>query len=93
MLIVGVILLSACGGVTHALARRVTAAAARVPSEDADCSFFRAPGCPYVPSVAILLNFMLMAQFGWLSHCYLFALIALAIVCYVGYKLLSHARP
>jgi len=47
---------------------------------------FRAPWVPYVPSMAIVLNFFLMAQFDGLSHAYLGGLVAFMVTVYVVYK-------
>ena len=48
---------------------------------------FRAPLVPYTPCAAIVLNFMLMAQFDWQAHTYLAGLIVLMLVPYCTLKL------
>mmetsp|Transcript_18128 Transcript_18128/g.27354 ORF Transcript_18128/g.27354 Transcript_18128/m.27354 type:complete len:640 (-) Transcript_18128:219-2138(-) len=45
-------------------------------------NIFQAPGVPYLPGLAIFLNFMLMAQYTWLDHVYLFILYAAAYLFY-----------
>ena len=48
---------------------------------------FRAPGVPYVPCAAIVLNCLLMAQFDGLSHLYLVGFVALFLGGYATFQL------
>eukprot|EP00928_Gymnodinium_smaydae_P042954 TRINITY_DN28882_c0_g1_i1.p1 TRINITY_DN28882_c0_g1~~TRINITY_DN28882_c0_g1_i1.p1 ORF type:complete len:633 (-),score=77.00 TRINITY_DN28882_c0_g1_i1:57-1928(-) len=58
-----------------------------------DLGLFRVPGVPFVPGVAMLINFFLMAQLTFQDH------VLLAIVCmvflfsYFAYKCLKRAYP
>lgn len=48
---------------------------------------FRAPCVPWLPGLAIFLNFVLMAQFDWIDHAYLAVLYGAAYVCFFYTKL------
>merc|ERR1711948_81994 len=39
--------------------------------EDVPVKPFRAPAVPFIPGLAVILNFMLMATFSWWDHLYL----------------------
>ena len=93
---------AAVGGALLALSAAITCAFAGCctapgrPSPTATgiqhTNLFRAPLVPFTPCAAILVNFMLMAQFDVVAHAYLGCLIAMMLVAYVGHKLLLPAK-
>ncbi|KAJ1446448.1 amino acid permease-domain-containing protein [Pelagophyceae sp. CCMP2097] len=52
------------------------------PPDIADADRFRAPLVPFLPGVAIFINFVFMAQYSGIDHAYFFGLYGAAFIAY-----------